>query len=480
MRRLRSFFLSLNKETNMTRSTLLEHTGSLTPKPRVHYLDHPFDVPEHASRVGLTLRFHKRELAQLFVALFDPTQFRGSRMNPGAKGDIQLDLWVAPDSSSEGGVAGTLAAGTWRAQIDIERLGEDVEYQLIVYADFDAVPGAVDLTFPENHSVKADAGWYRGELHAHSTESDGKHTVDTVIQAAVDTGLDFFALTDHFTNSQWRKLLPHLEKPIALLRSVEITSHHGHANLHGLKSWVDVYVDRPDWSMNQAADAVHAQGGLFCVNHAFSGDLGWRDFDFDWDRADLMEIYHNLEGCNNAFQLMLWDQHLNAGRRLIGVGGIDSHNPFEGRHKLGQLVTWVEADSLSEQGIADGLRRGRVYVSRGQQIRFSAQSGDHRAQMWESLIAGGQPIKLDIEILTDEDIRLFVIRNGYYFDSVRVSAQAGVWQSFQFADQPRQPSYYRIELHSDAQHDDYRGIMWRDHDTMRALSNPIWVNRPMR
>jgi hypothetical protein len=461
----------------MTRTILLEHTGFLSPKPRVHYLDHPFTVPDHASRVGLTLRFHKRELAQIFVALFDPNGFRGNRMNPGAKGDIQLDLWVAPDDSSEGGIAGALPAGTWRVQLDIERLGEDVEYHLVTYADFDAVPDPIDLSFPDNHIVRAEAGWYRGELHAHSTESDGKFPVDTVIQAAVDAGLDFFALTDHFTISQWRKLLPHLNQPIALLRSVEITSHHGHANLHGMKSWVDVYVDRPDWSMNQAADAVHAQGGLFCVNHAYSGDLGWRAFDFDWDRADLMEIYHNLEGCNNAFQLMLWDQHLNAGRRIIGVGGIDSHNPFEGRHRLGQLVTWVEAESLSEQGILDGLRRGRVYVSRGPQIRFSASAGGQQVGMWESLRMDGQPVRLDIEVLTDEDVRVFVIKNGYYLDSARVSGQPGAWQTLQFEDQPQQPCYYRIELHSDAQREDYRGIMWRDHDTMRALSNPIWVNR---
>lgn len=461
----------------MTRTILLKQNGFLSPKPRIHYLDYPFTVTAQASRVGLTLRFHKRELAQIFVALFDPNGFRGNRMNPGAKGDVQLDLWVAPDDSSEGGIAGGLPEGTWRVQLDIERLKEDVEYQLVAYADLDVVPVAVDLTYPENHIVKAQAGWYRGELHAHSTESDGKYTVDDVVKAAIDADLDFLALTDHFTISQWRKLLPHLEKPIALLRSVEITSHHGHANLHGIKRWVDVYVDRPDWSMNQAADAVHAQGGLFCVNHAFSGDLGWRDFSFDWDRADLMEIYHNLEGCNNAFQLMLWDQHLNAGRRLIGVGGTDSHNPFEGRHKLGQLVTWVEAETLSERGIIDGLRRGRVYVSRNPQLRFSISSNGQRAQMWESLVTDEQPIKLDIQILTKEDIRLFVIKNGYYFDSVRVSAQADAWQSFEFEDQPLHPSYYRIELHSNTQHDEYRGIMWRDHDTMRALSNPIWVKR---
>ena len=87
-----------------------------------------------------------------------------------------------------------------------------------------------------------------------------------------------------------------------------------------LKEWVDVYVDREDWTMNQAADATHAQHGLFCVNHAYSGDLRWHDFSFDWNNADIIEIYHNLEGCNNGPMLSWWDHLLNSGYRIVGVG----------------------------------------------------------------------------------------------------------------------------------------------------------------
>jgi hypothetical protein len=456
------------------RRVLLDVSEHLSPLPRIHYVNHTFSVQEDVSKVGLIFSFHKEWLAQLFISFFDPNGFRGNRMNPGAKGDITLELWATLNNASEGAIPGVLPKGEWRVQIDIERLGEEVDYHLEVYAEFDAVPEPTSIDFPDDVVQKPEAGWYQGELHAHSTESDGKYPVGTVIQAAIDTGLDFFALTDHFTVSQWRKFIPFLEQKVALLRSTEITSHHGHANLHGMKHWVDVYVDRPDWNMNDAANAVHAQGGLFCVNHAFSGDLGWRAYDFDWHNADMMEVYHNLEGINNLYQLSLWDQQLTGGYRVVGVAGIDSHNPFEGHHKLGQVMTWVYADQLSETGIIDGLRRGRVYISRGAQLRFTVETDNAAAEMWETLSAAGSDIALHVDVLTDEEVNVFMFKNGYYFHAQNLQASSD-WQRVHFHDTPASSGYYRVEVHNRKRDEEYPYITWRDHTTVRAISNPIWV-----
>lgn len=466
------------KENEMAndRRILLDVERHLAPEPRVHYISHTFEVPAGATKVGLVLSFHKERLAQLFISLHDPTGFRGNRMNPGAKGDVTLELWVAPDEASEGGIAGSLPRGTWTAQLDIERLKEETDYSLQAYVEVGEQREVVSWTFPEDHVIDPSPGWYKGELHAHSTESDGKYPVNTVVQAAQDTDLDFFALTDHFTVSQWRKLAPLVNDRTVLLRSCEVTSHQGHANLHGIQEWVDVYVDREGWSMDQVADVVHDQGGLFCVNHPFSGDLGWRAYDFDWDRADLMEIYHNLEGANNVFHTGLWDHHLCLGRRIIGIGGIDSHDPFTGTHKLGQLVTWVYAPELSEQGIIEGLRNGRVYVSRGPQLRFTAEDDSgNKAEMWQSLLPGNGPATFTLKVCTEEPLRIFIFKNGYPFESLTLDASGKEWQTLTFRDEPTNTAYYRVETHAMARNEKYPGIEWRDYDSLRALSNPIWI-----
>jgi hypothetical protein len=465
-------------EATPPRRVLLDVRRHLTPAPRIHYIDFHCQVPEGASKVGLVFSFHKEKLAQLFISLHDPAGFRGSRMQPAGKGNIALELWVAPDDASEGGLPGPLAAGEWRAQLDIEALGEETDGHLVIYAEFGPVSAPLVLCYPENHVVRAREGWYKGELHAHSTESDGDYPVAEVVQASLDSGLDFLSLSEHFTISQWRKLAPLVDSKIALLRSCEITSHHGHANLHGIHAWVDVYVDRPGWDMNQAADAVHAQDGLFCVNHAFSGFLGWRAYDFDWSKADLIEIYHNLEGPNNNLHPLLWDRHLSEGRRLVGVAGVDTHHLYQGTHRLGELVTWVHASELSEKGIIEGMRRGRVYVSRGPELRWIAtnSSGD-RAEMWESLPLGKGPITFEVRTRNDCPLWLFALKNGYILEVQRIEASHGDWQVFSFADEPMQPSYYRLELHRIRESELYPFIHWRDFETTQALTNPIWAGR---
>ena len=48
-----------------------------------------------------------------------------------------------------------------------------------------------------SHAQTGRGNWYRGDLHAHSTYSDGDSPVADVIARAETLGLDFFALTDH-------------------------------------------------------------------------------------------------------------------------------------------------------------------------------------------------------------------------------------------------------------------------------------------
>ena len=456
---------------------LLDVSGQLCPEPRIHYLNHSFHVPPNASRVGLILRYHKKQLAQVFISLFGPEGFRGNRMKPGVKGDIELNLWVSTDTASNGGVPGPLTSGEWSALIDIQRLAEDVSYSLIAYAEFGPVPEEAMLNYPSSHIVKGETGWYKGELHCHSLESDGKYPVAEVVQAARDYGLDFLSLTEHFTHSQWWKLSNLVNNSTALIRSLEVTSHHGHANLQGIHQWIDVYVDKQDWSMNQVADEVHKQGGLFCINHPFSGDLAWRAFDFDWSKVDLLEIYHNLEGANNHFQPIFWDSLLNNGCRIIGVGGTDSHDPFRGTDKLGQVVTWIYADELSENGILEGLKRGRVYISRGPELRFTAEnSSGQKVEMMEILHFDGQPIRLSLMVKSTEDLRLFIIKNGLLLETSIIPVADGDWAEFSFLDEcPQSTSFYRIELHKIFKNPEHPGIFWRDYQTTMVLSNPIWV-----
>jgi hypothetical protein len=476
----RGLRMAHNAESTQTESrarvTLLEIHGRLEPEPRMHYTSHTFTLPAGAARVGVVFRYHRKHRVQMYTSLHSPDGFRGNAMDLSAYGDLQTELWVSPNDSSPGGIAGPLPAGAWRVQVDIDHLNEPAEYLLRVYAELGPVETAQADPYPAGHVVKAAAGWYRGELHCHTNESDGRKPVDEVIQAAEEVGLDFLSITDHFTISQWRRMGQRITAPLALIRSCEITSHHGHANLQGIREWVDVYVDRPDWSMNQAADAARAQDGLFCVNHPFSGGCSWKDFDFDWRKADLMEIYHALEGPNNNLQLAWWDHLLNQGLRIIGVAGTDSHNPWEGSHRLGRLVTWVHAAELSERGILDGLRTGNAFVSRGAELRFQAENArGETAEMGGRLAGANRPVTFSVWYRSERPLRLFIKKDGLLFNSLTLEDSQTGWRCFTFSDRCSRPGFYRVELHEAYNHPDFPGIEWQDFSTMQALSNPIWI-----
>lgn len=462
-----------------TTGLVLSVENRIEPLPRVHYVDHHFVVEQRATRVVARLTFHKatRHDGQLFLVLFDPHGFRGMRMNPSVVGDVMLELWLETNDASEGALPGRLEKGAWRVMVDVNDVRVPLFYRLEVRVDYGDPPAPVQTPYPDDHVVCNVAGWYRGELHAHSTESDGKVPVAQIVQAAHDVGLDFFSLTDHFTVSQWRKLASLVNGRMALLRSCELTSHHGHANLQGIREWVDIYVDRPAWSMNDAADATHAQGGLFCVNHAYSGDLGWRAHEFDWAKCDLYEVYHNLEGANNNWQIPLWDRLLVQGYRIVGVAGIDTHDPANPTHALGQLVTWVYADELSERGILEGLRRGQVYLSRGPELRFTAtNAAGESAAMWETLATQGEPVTLTVAVRAQEPLRLFVLRDGLLVDTWTLDRPGDAWQEVTLSVHPRQACYYRVELHTIPEATGpYAYVRQRDYLSFRAASNPIRV-----
>ena len=460
----------------------MDTQSHLSARSQLLYKHYDFSVPPGANQVGVVLSYHNDGEAFIIPTIFAPDGFRGARPNPNGRGDMRLELITSPDYASDGMLPGPVLPGEWRVRLDLAYLEGEMPIRLEAWADFGPVGKGQQAMWPENHVVRSKEGWYRGELHCHSTESDGRQPIDVVVESAEEAGLDFLAVTDHFTTSQWRHLLGHIDRPMAFLRSLELTSHEGHANLHGLRQWVDSATDLPGWSMNQAAAAARNQGALFSVNHVFSRISNWQALDFDWRQADLLEIYHRSSGATNPTYLPFWDHLLIEGRRVIGVGGTDGHNISESDQALGKLVTWVYADELSESGILAGLRRGQVYVSRGAEMRFSAVNGEgQRAQMWETLPLAS-PITLEIAYRSSEPLILFVIRDGFIIEDQLLDASPAAFQTVHYYEPQTfaghlKPGFYRVELHAGARSKTDERSAWRDHTTVRALSNPIWVGQ---
>lgn len=475
------------------------------------------EIPFATERISVELRFETKSLTQIPLALYDESnRLRAVRVSEYVRGPVTVNVWVGVDDAGPGGLPGLIGAGNWKIVVYQRYLVEETTCEVTVDIETSVQPKPAPNTsegrlyhWPGARlrpgAITSNSAWFCGELHVHSSHSTGRSDVSTIVSVARERNVDFVAITDHFTVSHWRDIdaLPAGDRPL-LIHSTELSGEFGHANLHGIGTWIDPFVDanhglnkflgRGRYTMSDVAAAVREQGGLFCINHPLSAKVGWRYADFDIANADLIEVVALPDGPNSFLYPTLWDRFLCAGHRLVGVGSSDSHDPdCDGPWKLGVLRTWVQAEELSEKGIIDGLRRGEVYVTNGDSrlrlvasVHSQANPETARFEMGGvATCAADDLIEFEVELSGHPRGSLYVVRDGLIFDVFPAVGSDAIDNgrevvAFQFEGRsvdPERHSYCRVEFHEEIVAPYYVNMAYRDHTSLRALSNPIWVAR---
>lgn len=227
--------------------------------------------------------------------------------------------------------------------------------------------------------------WYRGNLHCHTTNSDGAMPPDRLVQHYAYAGWDFLAITDHFifydaagrVLQEGRADLPDdaINTDITLLRAVEINSAPDSTemgtNYHILGINVTDTIPRNltlrgPASAQWCIDAIREQGGEAIMAHAYWSCLTLRDFEGVHGYLGL-EVYnadtelHIGRGNSQA----IWDDLLSHGLPAFGIAVDDCHRP--GYDSL-RAWTVVRAPDRSRESILAALRAGRFYASTGPEI----------------------------------------------------------------------------------------------------------------
>lgn len=250
--------------------------------------------------------------------------------------------------------------------------------------------------------ISGGAGWYKGNLHAHSTESDGAFDRERLIAMYRGRGYAFIALTEHdvFTvppsPDAGFLLLPGLERSLRI--GGPACYHFGAlADPRGAAAGATGCTYRPGeplaeilWgtaSPQQVVNDLRANGCLVICNHPV-----W-SMNTQAEVAALtdcfaLEIYNH--GCEvetrTGFSVDYWDVLLRAGRRIWGVATDDNHNanwfgdaPDEWDSYGGWVM--VGAAELTHTALIDALVAGRFYSSSGPVIhRFAIEDGVARVE----------------------------------------------------------------------------------------------------
>ena len=235
--------------------------------------------------------------------------------------------------------------------------------------------------------------WFKGNIHTHTTESDGDDTPENVVRWYRRHGYDFLVLSDHnhLTLFEYAEGRRRFKRPLMVPgEEVTLSIHEGrtpiHINAIGISRVVEPIDAREIVPTMQAnVDAIIGAGGIASINHPNSR---W-SFDHDHIKevtgATLLEIYNghpasNVHGApGKASYEEIWDGVLSAGRTIFGVATDDSHHykdfhPARSNPGRGWIV--VRAEALEVEAILDGLASGRFYSSTGVELDDLDQSAE--------------------------------------------------------------------------------------------------------
>jgi hypothetical protein len=344
----------------------------------------PFEVPAGVQRIRVSTShadFAVGGLARnvLDLGIFGPAGYdlgnaAGFR---GWSGGARDGFVISSTHATPGYLAGPIEPGVWAVALGPVVLSPwGMAWQLRVTLErgqpgfnADTAPGQTTLQGGKGDRATAftppsicGARWYRGDLHLHTVHSDGERSPGELVSAAHASALDFIVSTDHNTTAANRVWPACRTEALLVIPGEEVTTRHGHWLAIGLspRGWVDWRYAPRDGVFPRFAAEVHDAGGLVVAAHP-AVPLPGSAWEFGFAHVDALEVWNGRWNLDDELSLRIWQRLLRQGRRVVAVGGSDSH----GKHQLvGSPQTAVHAGEPSIPAIVDGLRRGRSYLAR--------------------------------------------------------------------------------------------------------------------
>ena len=228
----------------------------------------------------------------------------------------------------------------------------------------------------------APGRFWRGNLHTHSTRSDGVLAPEAVCRRYHAEGYDFLALTDHFIGLYGYPIVDTVPMRQAGFTTILGAELHSGAMANG-ELWHILAVglpadfakaDAPDFSAHPgqetgaeiAARAV-AAGAFVAIAHPQWSGMTLADAR-GIAAAHAVEIYNHgcAMGCDRPDGFAIADLLLSEGRRLSMIATDDAH--FSEPDHFGGWVM-VKAEENTPEALLDSLKAGTFYSTQGPELR---------------------------------------------------------------------------------------------------------------
>ena len=437
-----------------------------------HYADHPAVTPDQKETIYNILQDSIPVVANISHSVI----FLDSNNNFCARWDASFTEWQELDlnNASQRYYVGEINPGVWTAIIhSTSPTNNNASMTIIIETTEETDPNSVpaDIYPIEQMLVnEVNLAWYIGELHEHTSQSQGSLSPEQTIDTYKNVGYNFLALSDHDT-PPLRTL--ESESPITLIRGQEIQWSFGHALLLGVHDWFTPCAPEPIEHITDFVHSVHSKGGLLCAVHPHGlhpGDArsSWHVKNMDWSSVDLLEIWSG--SWNKRFPEILksfdlWDTLLNAGHRVYGVCGKGSTQPTETEILEKCPKSLVLSEGASETQLLSALKQGHFYSTCEPAISMRLDSEHGGAFIGDELrIPVDSVFAIHVDITKLERTFMRIKTNwGVYCEMPLSSIRESSLKFYEHATADIQ--WFRVEI--------YR--YGRPLDQLLAFTNPVFV-----
>lgn len=211
--------------------------------------------------------------------------------------------------------------------------------------------------------------WLRGNLHMHSTRTDGQYTPQELVERYAALGHDFMAFTDHdYAPLDSASVDTH---GMILIPATEVSASGPHILALGIAT-----APAPQMDRQAVINTIVDGGGLAVVCHPnWESHFNHCSIDklIEWQGYWGVEVFNGgtLTGEGGAHAMYKWDQLLSRNRRPFALATDDAHHA----HHIGLGYCVVRARERSLTAIMEALRQGSFYASTGVEIASISVQG---------------------------------------------------------------------------------------------------------
>jgi hypothetical protein len=243
-----------------------------------------------------------------------------------------------------------------------------------------------------------EGNWYKGNLHSHTTVSDGMLTPEQDVKLFRDGGYSFLCISDHDVYGDWRSsfdtddfiLIPGIEYSAILYQKKGAPERLKIHHLHGILGTREMQAAATEglfthlqkvppmkfygsWNgaevSQKMADMLCRHGCIVTYNHPIWSRVSEEEFIHTKGIAAL-EIfnYNTVNESDTGYDVTYWDRMLRLGYRVNAFASDDNHNEGHFDDALGGWIC-VKARTLTHEDIAAAFVAGNYYSSSGPEIR---------------------------------------------------------------------------------------------------------------